>query len=79
MASSQLSGEAGRDKIEEFIPRFKSALSRCVQKGFLVEDCFTLIWEETLEEIHLGNWCRMTLYQELLNWARQQLDTSPGR
>lgn len=54
----------------KFRVRFKHALSRCVRKGFSVEECFGLIWEETLEGIELAEASQSDLYNELILWAR---------
>jgi hypothetical protein len=54
----------------QFRTRFKHALSGCIHKGFLLEECFGLIWEETLEEISLPEREQRTLYAELLAWVK---------
>jgi len=59
---------------EQFRVRFKHALSGCLHKGFLLEECFGMIWEETLEEISLSEKAQGTLYAELLEWVK----THPG-
>ena len=78
MSSARVNALPGKDKIDAFMQRFQSALSHCVQKGFLVDDCFALIWKETLEEIGLANPYRPTVYRELWNWAREQLQNHQG-
>jgi hypothetical protein len=55
---------------EQFRTRFKQALSGCLHKGFLLEECFGLIWEETLDEISLSEKAQRTLYAELLQWVK---------
>lgn len=70
---SELSGNTTGERIDEFIERFKTALSRCVQKGFHVEDCFGAIWDETLHEIELSNRTRAAVYHQLISWANQAL------
>ena len=55
---------------DQFRARFKIALSGCLQKGFLLEECFGVIWEETLEEIALSETAQRTLYAELLEWVK---------
>jgi len=55
---------------EQFRVRFKHALSGCLHKGFLLEECFGVIWEETLEEISLSEKAQRTLYAELLAWVK---------
>lgn len=55
----------------EFEIRFKRALSRCVKRGFSVEDCFGMIWEETLEAIYLTDETQSEIYTELISWAKQ--------
>ena len=59
---------------EQFRIRFKHALAGCLGKGFLLEECFGLIWEETLEEISLSDKEQRTMYKELLDWVKT--DTS---
>ena len=58
---------------EQFRHRFKQALSGCLQKGFLLEECFGLIWEETLDEISLSENEQRTLYEELLAWVKTHI------
>ena len=55
---------------DQFRARFKHALSGCLHKGFLLEECFGMIWEETLDEISLSEKAQGTLYAELLEWVR---------
>ena len=55
---------------DQFRARFKHALSGCLHKGFLLEECFGVIWEETLEEISLSEKAQRTLYAELLEWVK---------
>ena len=55
---------------EQFRTRFKQALSGCLHKGFLLEECFGVIWEETLEEISLSEEAQSALYAELLEWVK---------
>jgi len=59
---------------EQFRTRFKQALSGCLHKGFLLEECFGLIWEETLDEISLSEKEQRTLYEELLAWVARRQD-----
>ena len=55
---------------EQFRVRFKHALSGCLHKGFLLEECFGVIWEETLEEVSLSEKAQSMLYAELLEWVK---------
>jgi len=55
---------------DQFRARFKHALAGCLHKGFLLEECFGVIWEETLEEISLSEKAQRTLYGELLEWVK---------
>jgi len=55
---------------DQFRFRFKRALSGCLHKGFLLEECFGVIWEETVEEIALSEKAQRTLYAELLEWVK---------
>ena len=61
------------DVTEQFRSRFKQALSGCLHKGFLLEECFGLIWEETLDEISLSEKEQRTLYEELLAWVKTHI------
>lgn len=56
---------------EKFEQRFRCALAQCVNRGFQVEECFGLIWEETLEEVELSFREQNELYPELIEWARR--------
>ena len=55
---------------ELFRARFKQALNACLEKGFLLEESFALIWQESLEEFTLSQVEQRDLRQELLEWAR---------
>ena len=57
----------------QFRFRFKRALSGCLHKGFLLEECFGLIWEETLDEISLSEKEQRPLYEELLAWVKTHI------
>ncbi len=54
----------------EFQIRFKRALARCIKRGFSTEECFGLIWEETLETISLADEAQSELYPQLIAWAK---------
>ena len=56
---------------EQFQERFQCALTQCVGRGFQVEECFGVIWEETLEEVELSFREQNELYPELIAWARR--------
>jgi len=55
---------------DQFRTRFKHALSGCLHKGFVTEECFGVIWEGPLEEISLSEKAQGTLYAELLEWVK---------
>lgn len=55
---------------EQFEQRFRCALLQCVRRGFHVEECFGVIWEETLEEVDLSFREQNELYPELIAWAK---------
>lgn len=57
---------------EQFRARFRNAMGICLQKGFLPEECFVLIWEETLGEITLPQIEQRELREELIEWVRAQ-------
>ena len=54
-----------------FKERFRCSLAQCVRRGFHVEECFGLIWEETLEQVELSFRDQNELYPELIEWARR--------
>jgi hypothetical protein len=58
---------------EQFRTKFKQALAGCLHKGFLLEECFGLIWEETLDEISLSEKEQRPLYEELLAWVKTHI------
>ena len=64
---TQFTESGARDR---FRFRFKRAFSGCLHKGFLSEECFGVIWEETLEEISVSEKAQRTLYAELLEWVK---------
>ncbi len=55
----------------EFQIRFKRALNRCIKRGFSVEECFGMIWEETLEASDLPDAAQSEIYPQLIAWAKQ--------
>jgi hypothetical protein len=55
---------------ERFRTRFQRSLLTCLDKEFSVEECFGLIWEETLETCALSDSEQLELYHELLEWAK---------
>ena len=55
---------------ELFKQRFRCSLAQCVRRGFHVEECFGVIWEETLEGVELSCREQNELYPELIEWAR---------
>jgi len=58
---------------EQFRTRFQHALGSCLQKGFLLEESFALVWEEALEKTVLSQAEQRDLRQELLEWAEAQI------
>jgi hypothetical protein len=54
-----------------FKQRFRCSIAQCIRRGFQVEECFGLIWEETLEEVELSFRDQNELYPELIEWARR--------
>lgn len=40
-------------------------------RGFQVEECFGMIWEETLEEVELSFREQNELFPELIAWAKR--------
>lgn len=57
--------------LQDFREYFKCALTRCVKKGFSIQESFRLIWEETLERFCPSEADQPRLYDELLAWARE--------
>lgn len=42
-----------------------------MEKGFSVEECFGVVWEETSEKVCLPEAEHRKLYEELIAWAKQ--------
>jgi len=63
---------------DQFRNRFRQVLRRCLQKGFLLEECFGLVWEEVLESASLPEAAQCELYDELLAWANAQRTLRPN-
>lgn len=63
-----------RECQEEFRDQFRRSLRKCVQMGFSVEECFGVIWEETLERTNLPESEHARLYTELIAWAKEVAD-----
>jgi hypothetical protein len=59
------------DAKDKFKTRFRCALAQCVRRGFQVEECFGVIWEETLEKVELSFRDQNDVYPELIEWARR--------
>lgn len=60
------------DEKRAFRLKFQHSLQRCLQKGFSVEECFGIIWEETLEQIGLSDSDQRALFSEMIDWARNR-------
>ena len=58
-------------KKEIFCERFRCALLQCVRRGFQVEECFGIIWDETVQEIDLSYREQNELFPELIGWAKR--------
>ena len=56
---------------DQFQQHFRCALAQCVRRGFQVEECFGMIWEETLEEVELSFREQNELFPELIAWAKR--------
>jgi hypothetical protein len=68
------SGDAvirGQNRVKnQFRQKFKRSLSQCARRGFSIEECFGLIWEEISEKIRLPEASQSELYDELIDWAK---------
>ncbi|MBI4662455.1 MAG: hypothetical protein HY735_26865 [Verrucomicrobia bacterium] len=60
-----------RGNQEHFRREFQRALTKCVAKGFSVEECFGAVWEETLEQTELPESQQAKLYDQLIDWAKR--------
>ena len=58
-------------KKDAFRERFRCALLQCVRRGFQVEECFGLIWDETVEEVDLSFRDQNEMFPELISWAKR--------
>lgn len=63
---------------EIFEQRFRCALSQCVRRGFQVEECFGVIWEETLEQVEISFREQNELYPNLIAWAKRWIRSDGG-
>jgi hypothetical protein len=54
-----------------FYAEFQRSLKQCIFHGFSVEECFGVIWEETLEHVRLEDTHQSQAYEDLISWARQ--------
>ena len=61
------------DDKQAFQLMFQRSLRRCVERGFSAEECFGIIWEETLEKIDLSDAEERALFSEMIHWARTRL------
>jgi len=55
-----------------FRTEFERAIFQCTKWGFSIEECFGMIWEETLEKITLSEDSQPHVYNELIEWAKHQ-------
>ena len=60
-------------KKQQFREKFQRSLRCCVNRGFSVEESFGMIWVETWEEISLSEQEQAELYDELIDWAKNNL------
>jgi hypothetical protein len=68
----------GREDKHEFRKHFQRSLKRCAAKGFSVEECFGIVWEETLDRNRLSEPDQKELYDELILWAKRKAFESEG-
>lgn len=64
---------------DEFQQRFQRALLRCIAKRFSMEECFGLIWEETLQDIPLPEDAHREVYERMISWAKSIQELDPYR
>ena len=62
------------DKKDVFRERFRCSLQQCLRHGFHVEECFGVIWDETVQEVGLGARDQNEMFPELIVWARRFLN-----
>ena len=55
---------------ELFRARFQRSMRSCLRRGFRLEESFGMIWIETWEEVPLNDEELGSLYDELINWAK---------
>jgi hypothetical protein len=55
---------------ELFRSKFQRSLRECLRHGFVIEECFGLIWEETMDDVCLLENEQSEIYEELIAWAR---------
>ena len=51
VVSRPFAGDTSSQNQEAFRQCFQRSLSSCLRRGFSVEECFGVVWEETLDEI----------------------------
>lgn len=57
----------------DFRVKFRHSLRRSVERGFSVEECFGVVWEETLEKVNLSDSDQRILFAEMIEWARRRM------
>lgn len=60
-----------------FRTEFERAICQCTRWGFSIEECFGMIWEETLEKITLSEDSQPRVYNELIEWAKRRGEFDP--
>jgi hypothetical protein len=72
--------EVERDRgLHQFRVRFQRSVRSCVKRGFSVEECFGMVWEETMEEVRLSDADQPPLYEKLIKWAKTSLTRPTDR
>lgn len=64
------------DRKAQFRDQFQRALRRCVRKGFAVEACFAIVWEETTEAFDFSDSILGELYKEMIVWVKSEIQAS---
>ncbi len=59
------------DRTNQFRSRFCAELARCLQLGVAAEECFGVIWQETVDCVGaLSEMDESRLYWELISWTK---------
>jgi hypothetical protein len=62
----------------QFREQFQRALRISARKGFAVDECFAIVWQETSEAFDFSESTFVELYQEMITWVKAEIQPTMG-